>query len=261
LGLAQPSLPYSSSFGPPASIPTSATSSALPANLDYLNLPITNRNRSKSDTSLNPFQLPQLPQLPDNMFTLAPMPHQSTVNPSSLSPYMSSMGMYQAPSSTSSINPLRRTISNPTKHQRGSKSEDFRRVPPSSGTQDEFIRSITSSDGTLVPPNTNRQRPSGGSHSRTSSLGSGSGSPRVSPYQKPSSLPKATSDDGTVVIERMQVTTPATSAASASRRTSEANFVCPIPGCGSTFTRQFNLKGKSSLPGALFSSSKYEYSQ
>lgn len=39
------------------------------------------------------------------------------------------------------------------------------------------------------------------------------------------------------------VTSQATQAASASRRKSEALFACPIPGCGSTFTRQYNLRG------------------
>jgi uncharacterized Zn-finger protein len=39
------------------------------------------------------------------------------------------------------------------------------------------------------------------------------------------------------------VTTSATQAASASRRRNEAHFVCPVPGCGSTFTRRFNLRG------------------
>jgi hypothetical protein len=40
-----------------------------------------------------------------------------------------------------------------------------------------------------------------------------------------------------------QVTTSATQAASASRRKNEAIHVCPIAGCGSTFTRKFNLNG------------------
>ncbi|KAH9931068.1 uncharacterized protein BXZ73DRAFT_90158 [Epithele typhae] len=44
-------------------------------------------------------------------------------------------------------------------------------------------------------------------------------------------------------VEKQQVTTSATQAASASRRRNEANFVCPVPGCGSTFTRRFNLRG------------------
>lgn len=45
-------------------------------------------------------------------------------------------------------------------------------------------------------------------------------------------------------VEKQQVTTSATQAASASRRRNEAHFVCPVPGCGSTFTRRFNLRGK-----------------
>jgi hypothetical protein len=52
-------------------------------------------------------------------------------------------------------------------------------------------------------------------------------------------------------VERQQVTTPATAKASEGRRKGEASFVCPVPGCGSTFTRHFNLKGE------LLESSKY----
>ncbi|KAI0081325.1 hypothetical protein K474DRAFT_1682140 [Panus rudis PR-1116 ss-1] len=44
-------------------------------------------------------------------------------------------------------------------------------------------------------------------------------------------------------VEKQTVTTSATQAASASRRRNEANFICPVPGCGSTFTRRFNLRG------------------
>ncbi|PWN97299.1 hypothetical protein FA09DRAFT_298716 [Tilletiopsis washingtonensis] len=39
------------------------------------------------------------------------------------------------------------------------------------------------------------------------------------------------------------VTTSATQAASASRRTNAAVHYCPIPGCNSSFTRKFNLNG------------------
>jgi hypothetical protein len=46
-------------------------------------------------------------------------------------------------------------------------------------------------------------------------------------------------------VEKQQVTTSATQLASASRRRNEAHFVCPVPGCGSTFTRRFNLRGMS----------------
>lgn len=41
----------------------------------------------------------------------------------------------------------------------------------------------------------------------------------------------------------MNVTTPSTADASQKRRKQPANFQCPVPGCGSTFTRHFNLKG------------------
>ncbi|KAF9075429.1 hypothetical protein BDP27DRAFT_1315003 [Rhodocollybia butyracea] len=44
-------------------------------------------------------------------------------------------------------------------------------------------------------------------------------------------------------VEKQQVTTSATQLASANRRRNEANFACPVPGCGSTFTRRFNLRG------------------
>jgi len=44
-------------------------------------------------------------------------------------------------------------------------------------------------------------------------------------------------------VEKQHVTTTATQAASASRRRNEAQFHCPVPGCGSTFTRRFNLRG------------------
>ncbi|KAF9510292.1 hypothetical protein BS47DRAFT_1300383, partial [Hydnum rufescens UP504] len=44
-------------------------------------------------------------------------------------------------------------------------------------------------------------------------------------------------------VERQNVTTPATELASANRRKNRAPFTCPVEGCGSTFTRQFNLKG------------------
>ncbi|KAI9066239.1 hypothetical protein FKP32DRAFT_1566282 [Trametes sanguinea] len=44
-------------------------------------------------------------------------------------------------------------------------------------------------------------------------------------------------------VTRPHVTTPSTAAASHGRRKQPANFACPVPGCGSTFTRHFNLKG------------------
>lgn len=46
-----------------------------------------------------------------------------------------------------------------------------------------------------------------------------------------------------IIVPRQNVTTHATADASQRRRRTEAAFKCPVPGCGSTFTRHFNLKG------------------
>ncbi|KAF9791115.1 hypothetical protein BJ322DRAFT_427965 [Thelephora terrestris] len=45
------------------------------------------------------------------------------------------------------------------------------------------------------------------------------------------------------LVSKPNVTTTATAEASERRRKTDANFACPVPGCGSTFTRHFNLKG------------------
>ncbi|KAJ7888755.1 hypothetical protein B0H13DRAFT_1626991, partial [Mycena leptocephala] len=45
------------------------------------------------------------------------------------------------------------------------------------------------------------------------------------------------------VVVRQKVTTERTSKASHNRRKQKATFICPVPGCGSMFTRNFNLKG------------------
>ena len=46
------------------------------------------------------------------------------------------------------------------------------------------------------------------------------------------------------IVSKPNVTTTATAEASERRRKTDANFACPVPGCGSTFTRHFNLKGE-----------------
>jgi len=53
------------------------------------------------------------------------------------------------------------------------------------------------------------------------------------------------SNSGTTLpaVSKPNVTTTATAEASEKRRKTDANFACPVPGCGSTFTRHFNLKG------------------
>lgn len=49
-------------------------------------------------------------------------------------------------------------------------------------------------------------------------------------------------------VSKPTVTTTATAEASERRRKTDANFACPVPGCGSTFTRHFNLKGAFCYP-------------
>ena len=44
-------------------------------------------------------------------------------------------------------------------------------------------------------------------------------------------------------VPKVNVTTGRTANASHRRRKQDANFACTVPGCGSTFTRGFNLKG------------------
>ena len=46
-----------------------------------------------------------------------------------------------------------------------------------------------------------------------------------------------------IVVSKPNVTTGRTANASQKRRKQDATFICPVPGCGSTFTRSFNLKG------------------
>jgi hypothetical protein len=50
---------------------------------------------------------------------------------------------------------------------------------------------------------------------------------------------------GSTPVARPNVTTTATADASMKRRINDAKFQCPVSGCGSTFTRHFNLKGMS----------------
>jgi len=45
------------------------------------------------------------------------------------------------------------------------------------------------------------------------------------------------------MVSKPDVTTTVTALDSERRRKTDANFACPVPGCGSTFTRHFNLKG------------------
>ncbi|OJA18627.1 hypothetical protein AZE42_01771 [Rhizopogon vesiculosus] len=78
-------------------------------------------------------------------------------------------------------------------------------------------------------------------YSHAQVLASGAGEASASTHY--SSAPSITRLPPILQVEKKQVTTSATQAASASRRRNEAHFACPVPGCGSTFTRRFNLRG------------------
>ncbi|QRW17914.1 ABC transporter [Rhizoctonia solani] len=141
-------------------------------------------------------------------------------------------------------------------HMRNARSEDVSAILR---TPDMGSHLYLGSDGSLAPPsmsvpsNGPADHDEGGvgpkrrGHERT-----GSGTHRVSPYHTPNSGPRnLPGEDGisyggitlTKPVERVHVTTPATREASSNRRTAQANFKCPVPGCGSTFTRHFNLRG------------------
>ncbi|KAJ6512765.1 hypothetical protein C8R45DRAFT_326849 [Mycena sanguinolenta] len=70
---------------------------------------------------------------------------------------------------------------------------------------------------------------------------------RPSSYPSPnaSSSPHYTDlpDAPPLVVSTQSVTAVCTIKALHNQRRQEATFICPIPGCGSTFTRSFNLKG------------------
>ncbi|WVQ72407.1 hypothetical protein IAR50_001959 [Cryptococcus sp. DSM 104548] len=155
-------------------------------------------------------------------------------------------------------------------HRRWAKSEDFGRGGTgwgvgSGGSTAEFLQSITGDDGSLLPP-TSRGRSM--SHSRNSSASSvRSASPALSISSQGSSFshhsPRMEMPEGMQLPgyqgyqpslqvpqlyednqpKKMKVTSAATKVASETRRTQDGLFMCPVPGCGSTFTRHFNLKG------------------
>ena len=77
----------------------------------------------------------------------------------------------------------------------------------------------------------------GGSQKAESIISGRSQSPR-------SNVPSASQTDVLPPqIPKVNVTTGRTANASHRRRKQDANFACTVPGCGSTFTRGFNLKG------------------
>ncbi|QRV75029.1 C2H2 zinc finger [Ceratobasidium sp. AG-Ba] len=141
-------------------------------------------------------------------------------------------------------------------HIRNVRSEDVSssfRIPELNGQNGQMY----TVDGSLAPPSIVPSSapaddeggvgPRRRGHERT-----GSGSHRTSPYHSPHASPRMLPGDDNSnyggftlnkPVERVHVTTPATREASSNRRTAQANFKCPVPGCGSTFTRHFNLRG------------------
>ena len=91
-----------------------------------------------------------------------------------------------------------------------------------------------------------------------STIGNGGegGKQRHSPYPSPNHSPLVHYDDlphgdpldglggSNSVVSKQNVTTTRTAKASRVRRKQEATYHCPIAGCGSSFTRSFNLKGQ-----------------
>ncbi|KAJ7285247.1 hypothetical protein C8J57DRAFT_1170543 [Mycena rebaudengoi] len=67
-------------------------------------------------------------------------------------------------------------------------------------------------------------------------------SPNVSPHSRYEELPDV-DGPGLVHVSKQNSTAVRTSKVLHNRRKQEATFICPVPGCGSTFIRSFNLKG------------------
>ncbi|KAJ7145102.1 hypothetical protein C8R43DRAFT_550392 [Mycena crocata] len=140
---------------------------------------------------------------------------------------------------------------------RQSRSEDIRAPSHLYQPDNDFMRNQQFLSPVEPPPSIRGHR----GHYRSASSGSGRGdrggswsgassqrpspypSPNVSPHMRNDDLPDLDSGGAPIVVSKQNVTTVRTSKASHIRRKQEATFICPVPGCGSTFTRSFNLKG------------------
>ncbi|KDQ21281.1 hypothetical protein BOTBODRAFT_99602 [Botryobasidium botryosum FD-172 SS1] len=106
-------------------------------------------------------------------------------------------------------------------------------APPTAGAAAPYLQIPTGSPQPQQPGQAQSQHtPQPGSPSQSQSQSPSDTNPS-SPFRLPPILQ----------VEKQHVTTTATQAASASRRRNDALFKCPVPGCGSTFTRRFNLRG------------------
>jgi len=161
-------------------------------------------------------------------------------------------------------------------HSRLSRSEDMSHsatmlFPPSS--QQDFINRQFLYPHETLPPirGGHNRRASSGSRAGGDGSWSGLSSNRPSPYPSPSASPRVRYEDlpnvsltstsmlrqgpaeqqqptaTGITVTKQTVTSERTAGASHRRRKQEANFMCPVPGCGSTFTRSFNLKGSSAI--------------
>jgi hypothetical protein len=157
-------------------------------------------------------------------------------------------------------------------HNRLSRSEDFSApgsgLYPPSPHLDMLQRQYLHPQESVNMPNIRgHRRTNSGSRERGVRSWSPASSARPSPYPSPHVSPRGAYDELPNVsvgsmrsindsaagesfdplmggnVPKPNVTTGRTANASQIRRKQPANFICPVPGCGSTFTRSFNLKG------------------
>ena len=190
---------------------------------------------------------------------------QFNFNPNSAN----NMSAYLSPGDPTAVG-IRRVKSD-RGHNRLSRSEDMTSsmfYPPSS--QQDFInlnRQFLHPQETVPSIRGHSRRASSGSRGGADGTWSALSSSRPSPYPSPSASPRVRYDDlpnvaltgrppsmlrpdppqpnssALITVSKQTVTSERTAGASHRRRKQDANFLCPVPGCGSTFTRSFNLKG------------------
>jgi hypothetical protein len=170
---------------------------------------------------------------------------------------------------------LRRSRSDGARGHRQVRSEDFGNFQP--GIQPEYPQFLAPEGMVGVSVRGHRRASSGSRSDRGIGVVPGGmagglwgGSARSSPYPSPNVSPRGPidsiplpdvsvrrgsranvlMDEGLtgphqgVPVQKQNVTTHATKEASERRRKVDGAFTCPVLGCGSTFTRHFNLKGE-----------------
>ncbi|CAK5268279.1 unnamed protein product [Mycena citricolor] len=228
------------------------------ASSPYLFPGIHTRGRRKSDPGLEPptwdLSSAHVSSTHEDAVSMAEVEHGS-MGGSHRNSFNGTLQSFPLESSAHLLNP------NPKRgHVRQSRSEDLRVNGMFHGGSPDFLRADAFLSP-MDPPPPIRNR-----HYRSASTGGGSlrsergatlggsgqwsaaSSQRASPYPSPNVSPQPNysdlpPEDPSLIVSKPNVTTPRTSTASHSRRKQEATFICPVPGCGSTFTRSFNLKG------------------